>query len=161
VQVVDSALSLKAVLKEGVLQDRTGIGLAVEAGSLLPSSASGERHFGFEGIGILTGQLSRVTYHLNFGGGLNRARTDSFVNWGMIMELPVAPNLRLVGEINGESVEEERPDNSGLLGLIWKPPAANVFIDLGVRKGFSSAAADWGVTAGLTFSFALPSLDPL
>src|SRR5262245_44910581 len=36
--VIDSAISLKGVLKEGVLQDKDGFGLAVEASALLPSS---------------------------------------------------------------------------------------------------------------------------
>jgi hypothetical protein len=38
VQLADPALSLKAVLKEGVLQDKSGASFAVEAGPLLPST---------------------------------------------------------------------------------------------------------------------------
>ena len=153
VQLASPGLFLKGVLKEGILQEQEGASFAVEAGPLLPSTLSGEKHLGLEGIGILSGQLFPLTYHLNIGGGLNRARADPFVMWGLITEMPVLPNFRLVGEINGESVEKERADNSGLLGFIWKPSAANVFIDLGVRKGLSTAAPDWGVTTGVTFSY--------
>src|SRR5262249_46935403 len=36
--VTDPAVSLKAILKEGVLQDKDGLSLAVETGVLLPST---------------------------------------------------------------------------------------------------------------------------
>src|SRR5262245_36724744 len=50
--VIDPALSLKGVLKEGVLQDKDGFAFAIEASALLPSTENARRHFGFEGIGI-------------------------------------------------------------------------------------------------------------
>src|SRR5574337_1328521 len=43
VQLVDPGLFLKAVLREGVLQEKEGIGVAVEIGPLLPSTGQGER----------------------------------------------------------------------------------------------------------------------
>jgi hypothetical protein len=69
VRLIDAALSLKSVLKEGVLQEKDGISFSVEAGPLLPSTNTEEKRFGFEAIGILSGKLSALTYHLNFGGG--------------------------------------------------------------------------------------------
>lgn len=154
-RLVDSALSLKAVLKEGVLQEKNGISLAVEAGPLLPSTNKKENRFGFEGIGIVSGKLSAFTYHLNFGGGVDRTPSNPFVIWGVIAELPILPQFRLVGEVNGESVRRNPPNNSALLGFIWEAPWQHVFIDTGIRRGISSAAADWMFTAGLTFSFSL------
>src|SRR2546428_5653042 len=153
VRLADPALSLKAVLKEGVLQEKDGVSFAVEAGPLLPSTNKEEKRFGFEGIGILSGKLEPLTYHVNFGGGVDRARNNPFVVWGLIAELPITPKLRLVGEINGESVRGNRPDNSALIGFIWKSPLSNLSIDAGIRRGISSAAADWMFTTGLTFSF--------
>jgi len=94
-----------------------------------------------------------VTYHLNLGGGLDRAQTNPFIIWGVIAELPVTAKLRLVGEINGESVKKNTPDNSALLGVIWQAPWHNVSLDAGLRRGISHAAADWMFTTGLTFSF--------
>ena len=125
VQLADPALSLKGVLKEGVLQEKSGVSFAVEAGPLLPSTNKDENRVGFEAIGI-------------------------------IGELPVSSKLRLVGEINGESVKRNTPDNSALLGFIWQAPWQNVFIDAGIRRGISQAAADWAFTTGLTFSFSIP-----
>jgi len=158
VQIVNAGLSLKAVLKEGVLQNKDSIGFAVEVETLLPSTASEERKFGFEGIGIVSGRLSPFTYHVNFGGGVERAKTNPFALWGMIVEFPVLPNFRLVGEVNGESVEGELADNSGLLGFIWQPPSSEVFLDAGVRMALSRAASDWLFTMGLTWSFSLLSI---
>jgi hypothetical protein len=146
---------LKAVLKEGVLQEKDGVSFAVEAGPLLPSTNKEENRFGFEGIGILTGRLNALTYHVNFGGGVDRAQTNPFMIWGIIAELPVVERLRLVGEINGESVRRNSPDNSALIGFIWNSPLSNVSIDAGLRRGISSKAADWMFTTGLTFSFSL------
>ena len=147
---------MKAVLKEGVLQDKPGLSVALEAGPLLPSTVRGERRVGFEGVGIVSGQLAPLTFHLNAGGGIDRVGARPFVTWGVIGELPVLPGLRLVGEVNGESVEHERANTSALLGVIWQPDARReLWIDAGIRRGISSAAADWQATLGLTFAFPL------
>lgn len=156
-QVVDPALFLKAVLREGVLQGEDGMSFAVEAGPLLPATVAGERKFGFEGIGIVSGRWTDLTYHVNVGGGVNRANADPFAVWGVIGELPILQNVRLVGEVNGESDKGERADNSGLLGFIWQPVSSELLVDLGLRRGISSAASDWQLTTGLTFAFSLPS----
>jgi len=53
-QLVDPGLFLKAVVKEGILQEKEGVSVAVEMGPLLPSTRPGERRLGFEGIGIMS-----------------------------------------------------------------------------------------------------------
>jgi hypothetical protein len=154
-QLVDPALFLKTVLREGTLQGKDGISFAVEAGPLLPATVAGERKFGFEGIGIMSGRLATLTYHVNVGGGVNRAKADPFAVWGVIVEFPILQNFRFVGEVNGESGEEERADNSALLGFIWQPVSSELLVDLGLRRGMSSAAPDWQLTTGLTFTCSL------
>jgi hypothetical protein len=157
VQLVEPGLFLKAILKEGVIQAKKGIGFAVETGLLLPSTVQGERRFGFEGIGILSGRLSPFTYHVNVGGGVDRVKAQPFAIWGVIVELLALSNFRLVGEVNGESAEGELANNSGLLGFIWQQPSSKVLIDVGIRRGISRGAPDWQFTMGLTFSFPLPA----
>ena len=156
VELTDPALFLKAILKEGVLQQKDGPSVAAEVGPLLPATAVGERKFGFEGIGILSGARPPLTYHLNLGAGIDRAKADPFTIWGIIIELPLLSNLRLVGEVNGESTERESAHNSGLLGVIWQLPLSPVLIDAGMRRGISGGAPDWQLTTGLTFAFSLP-----
>jgi hypothetical protein len=154
-RLADPGLSLKAVLKDGVLQEKSGVSFAIEAGPLLPSTNKEENRWGFEGLGIMSGKLGALIYHLNFGGGVDRLQNNPFMLWGVIAELPIVEKLRLVGEINGESVRRNTPDNSALIGVIWNSPISNLSIDAGLRRGISHEAADWMFTTGLTFSFSL------
>jgi len=153
VRLEDAALSLKAVLKEGVLQEKPGVSFAVEAGPLLPSTGKEEKKVGFEAVGIISGELSPVMFHLNLGGGADRMENNPFVTWGVIAELPVVPKFRVVGEIDGENTKGRSADTSALLGFIWNPPLRNVSIDAGIRRGISRAAPNWMFTTGLTFGF--------
>ena len=158
-EITDPGLFLKAVLKEGFLQEKPGVSVAIEAGPLLPSTLRGEHGVGFEAIGIVSGRVSPCTVHVSTGGGIGRADTRPFWIWGVIGELSVARNLRLVGEVNGESTQGELPNNSALLGFIWQPTSSNVFLDAGIRRGISRAAPDWEFTIGVTFGFSLAASD--
>ena len=141
--VIDPAISLKGVLKEGVLQEKDGFGLAVEASALLPSSEKGEGRFGFEGIAILSDKLGPFTFHLNGGLGIERSTGDLVGIWGVTGELPVAKGLRLVGEVNGEKPRREDQRDSALLGVIWQPWSdKNLWLDAGIRRGFTGATPD-------------------
>lgn len=159
VNVIDPALFLKGVLKEGVLQDKDGFGFAVEAGPLLPATDKGERKFGFEAIGILSDKLGPFIVHLNGGLGIERSTGDLVGIWGVIGELPVGKGVRLVAEVNGDKPRREDQRDSALLGVIWQPwSAKNVWLDAGVRRGFTSGGPDWQFTLGLTFGFSTSSL---
>jgi hypothetical protein len=153
VRLEEPALSLKAVLREGVLQEKPGVSFAVEAGPLLPSTGKEEKKVGFEAVGIISGELSPVMLHLNLGGGVDRMENNPFVIWGVIAELPVVPKFRVVGEIDGENTRGKSADTSALIGFIWNPPLRNVSIDAGIRRGISRAASNWMFTTGLTFGF--------
>src|SRR5262252_3805592 len=155
--VIDPALSLKGVLKEGVLQDKDGFAFAVEASALLPSTDKGQVRFGFEAIGILSDKLGPFTFHLNGGLGIERSTGDLVGIWGLIAELPVGNGVRLVGEVNGEKPRREDQRDSALLGVIWRPwSERNLWLDAGIRRSFTGAP-DWQFTLGITFSFALSS----
>ena len=156
VEITDPSLSLKGVVKEGVLQDKSGVSVAVEAGPLLPSTLPHEDSVGLGAIAIVSGKLAPVTLHVNGGGGLDRTGRG-FAVWGVISELPLHSKLRLVGEVNGQSTEGERPNNSTLLGIIWQPTSRNLFLDAAVRRGISRAAPDWQFTLGVTFGFSVPT----
>ena len=93
VELTDPSLSLKGVLKEGLLQDKPGVSIAVEAGPLLPSTLPHEDRVGFEVIGIVSGKLAPVTVHVNGGGGLDRGGRG-FGVWGVIGELPASSGSR-------------------------------------------------------------------
>ena len=91
---VDAGLFVKAVLREGVLQDHAGPSIAVEVGPLLPSTVAGERGGGGEGVAIVSIRPEPVTVHVNLGGGADRAG-HGFGVWGVIGELPWEVTLGL------------------------------------------------------------------
>ena len=157
-RVGDAAVSLKAVVREGALQEKDGPSFAVEAGPLLPGGTADERRVGFKGLAILSGRLAPLTWHLNLGGGIDR-QSRGFVDWGVIGELPLHPRLRLVAELNGETVSHRAGETSGLTGAIWKAPWNNLFLDAAVRRGIGGAAPPWSFTAGLTFAFSFAQAD--
>ncbi|HEY2989049.1 MAG TPA: hypothetical protein VGL11_15055 [Candidatus Binatia bacterium] len=156
-RLIDAGLSLKAIVREGVLQEKSGPSLAIEAGPLFPSTVGAEKRFGFRGAGILSDRLASLTYHLNLGGGIDREKNNSFFDWGVIVEFPITAQFRLVTEVNGENAHRKPSDSSGLVGVIWESPFHNTYFDAGIRKGISRGAPDWLFTSGLTFAFSLSS----
>jgi hypothetical protein len=154
----ESEVSLKWVLRDGVLQDGSGPSLAMELSALLPTGREEDR-FGGELVAIASGRTLGWTWHLNVGALVEPQRSDPGVIWGAIAEHTIRGPLRAVAEIDGESVRGARPDDSALVGLIWTVPAPAPFhelaIDVGVRRGISNAADDWGGTAGVTFAFSV------
>src|SRR5205809_4306880 len=115
----DSAISLKWVAREGVLQERgPAPSLAVEMSVLLPT-LRGEDRPGGELVGIASARALGWTYHLN-GGPLVEPRGDDLgAVWGVILEHGLTDSLRAVAEVNGESVRGSAANNSALVGAIW------------------------------------------
>jgi len=155
--LIDPALSVKGVLREGILQEKSGVSIATEVGLLLPSTEKVQRHFGFEATGIASAKLGPFTVHVNAGLGVARSTGELTGIWGVIGELPIWNGLRLVGEVDGEKPRRESQADSGLIGMIWRPwPSKNIDFDVGVRRTFTGAPA-WQVTMGVTFAFSLSS----
>ena len=155
--LIDPALSVKGVLREGALQDKSGVSVATEVGLLLPSTERDQRHFGFEATGIASAKLGPFTFHVNAGLGVSRSTGEVTGIWGVIGELPIWNGLRLVGEVDGEKPRRESQSDSALIGMIWRPwPSKNIDFDAGVRRTFTGAPA-WQVTMGVTFAFSLSS----
>jgi hypothetical protein len=155
----DAALSLKWVAREGVLQGRgTTPSLAVELSALVPA-LRGEHRPGGELAAIMSATASGWTYHLNGGVLVEPGETSAVPVWGVIVEHRLAAGVRAVAEVNGESGTGTGPDDSALVGAIWEvkvPPSIHeLSFDVGLRHGFTHAAAEWGGTAGVTIGFPL------
>lgn len=152
----DPGVFLKALLKEGALQDRSGLSIAAEVGALLPESGApdqvGGNDLGGEAVLIASGALASFTYHVNLGGGVDRDGS-AFWTWGVIGELSVSDELTLAVEVAAEDAAGAAPDRSVLLGARFQPRESSIVLDLGVRRGLSSASPDWTATAGLTVGF--------
>lgn len=162
-RVEDTEVSLKWVMREGVLQERPGPSLAVEFTLLPPlprrlhlTLPNADRPGG-QVIGILSNTGFGFTYHLNLGPLVEPAGSKPGVMWGLILEHVVGGGLRAVAEFNGESVSRSPADASALVGAIWDVrapwPLNELSFDVGIRHGLSNAAPNWGGTAGLTFAF--------
>lgn len=152
----DSGISLKWVARDGILQDDSGVSLALELDALLPT-LHGQDRPGAQLVGIASNRTLGWTYHLNAGVLVEPSGSDPGAVWGVIVERPLIGPLRAVAEVNGESVRGARPNNSALVGAVWSvtgpAPFHELSFDIGLRHGLSSAAEDWGGTAGVTFAF--------
>jgi hypothetical protein len=83
---VDNDLLLKAILREGTLQEKTGVSIATEFGMLFPNMATGdEKYVGLADNVIVSYRFAHVTAHLNSQIALDRTtRADWFES--LIME---------------------------------------------------------------------------
>ena len=152
----DSGVSVKWVARDGVLQDTSGASVALELDALFPTLRGQDRP-GAQLTGIVSNRTLGWTYHVSAGALVEPSGSDPGVAWSVIVERPLVGPLRAVTEINGESVRGSTPNNSALVGAIWSvtgpAPLHELSFDIAVRHGLSSAADDWGGTAGVTFAF--------
>lgn len=150
-ELLGPQLNLKGVLIRGPLQGAPSpVSLAVETGVLLPETTP-DSGFGFESLLIASFRTGPLTWHVNGGGGWQRGSSEGFGVWGVIVERPVSPALRLAAEINGEFARGAPAQNSVLAGLLWD--YRKITFDAGVRFGLSKAAPDVAFTTGLTLHF--------
>jgi hypothetical protein len=153
----DTAVSLKWIAHEGVLQEHGGSpSIGVELSLLVPTLDHQHRPGG-ELVGIMSGTGLGFTYHLNGGVLTEPSEATADPVWGVIIEHVLGHGVRAVAEVNGESATGTGPDDSALLGAIWDvkvpPPIRDLAFDVGIRRGFTHAAAEWGGTAGFTIAF--------
>jgi hypothetical protein len=114
----DTSLTVKSVLRPGVLQDKPGISIAAEVGPLLPTIHD-EPGAGAIADVIASDRFSFGTFHLNVQGAVLRdGNPDLFV--GLISEGPWEWKLRPVTELFVEREFGERTTFSALAGIIGK-----------------------------------------
>jgi len=149
-RLVDDAISLKHVLREGVLQGKTGPSVATEFGVLLPE-INGVTNAGGSFAVIVSDRWSWGTVHLNVGTAWTREQhADVFV--GTIIEGPNAWTVRPVAEIRYEREFAFQETFSVLVGCIWKVKD-DLSFDFGVREAWVNSRPETEIRAGLTFAF--------
>ena len=147
----DNALSLKQVLRKGVLQDAAGPSVASELGLLLPD-VHGEKGTGASFAGIVSQRGDLVTAHLNAALQWTREHEPgAFL--GVILEGPHAWAVRPVAELFGEQASGTPRTTSGLLGAIWRV-RDDLSFDFGVRRAHSGGETVREFRIGLTWAFA-------
>lgn len=149
-RVEDAALSLKAVLRQGTLQEKTGPGVATELGALLPA-ANGASGFGAEWALIVSHRWPDLTVHVNGAAAWTRARQPGG-SGGVVLEGHDAWAVRPVAEVFVEGERGSATMVSGLVGAIWRVREGLSF-DVAVRRARAGAVDTTELRLGLTWGF--------
>ena len=150
--VTEDSATLKTVLREGVLQDKTGPSVATEFGVLLPGIRA-DRGTGATVAGIVSEQWEGLTFHLNAAAALTRKQhADIFL--GVIAEGPRDWPVRPVMEIFYDRDFGEAQTRSALIGAIWQV-SDEVAADIGLRGARVNDRTACEIRAGVTFAFAV------
>lgn len=148
--LVENALSLKYVAKEGSLQDKPGPSIATEVSLLLPD-VHDQRGTGFEFTGIVGQKWSWGAVHLNAAAALSRNHRGEFF-LGAILEGPEAWSVRPVAEIVYEREFGMGEEVAALAGVIWQVKDTLAF-DVAVRHAMVNGSPATELRLGVTFAF--------
>jgi hypothetical protein len=151
--LVGNGAFLKGVLREGVLQEKTGPSLATEFGVLLPGIRD-DRGTGASLAGIVSERWEWGTVHLNAAAALTRQQhADVFV--GAIVEGPHDWPVRPVAELFYERDFGQLRTRSALIGAIWQVKD-DVAVDVGLRGARVNDHTAGEIRAGITFALTVP-----
>jgi hypothetical protein len=148
--VGDAGTFLKAVLRDGSLQDGKGPSIATEFGLLLPGLASDHGTGGHVAF-IASQRCAWLTLHLNVAAEVTRAQHGALFA-SLIAEGPASWTVRPVAEFVGEREYGASHGRSALLGLIWQAREQLSF-DVALRTGRSQGRSLEEIRAGVTFAF--------
>jgi hypothetical protein len=148
--VIESQALLKHVLREGVLQDKTGPSIATEFGLLLPG-INDEPGTGAVVTGAASQRWDWGTVHLNAQIELTREQhADYFLD--TIIEGPHDWVVRPVSEFFYERDISLFRTRSALVGAIWQVQD-NIAVDFGLRGALVNDHTVGEIRAGVTFAF--------
>jgi hypothetical protein len=147
----DPALLVKSVLRDGVLQARTGPSIAVEGGLLLPTP---EGRAGVAFAAIFSTRWRALTLHVNLDN--TYIASEGYApTLGVIIEGPGGSGTRPVAELSvGGKTASRTLTWSALLGLIH-PAAENLALDFAVRGSRVGTSFEGSVSLGLTWTLEL------
>jgi hypothetical protein len=148
--LVDTALSLKQVLRRGSMQDEAGVSVASECGWLLPTIHGGSGT-GLACAAIASQRWAMATVHLN--GLVGRTRDHEWNRFlGIILEGPHAWVVRPVAEMFSERDSGGGYTHSALVGAVWRSRDKLSF-DFAVRAAHTNGPGIAEVRAGFTVAF--------
>jgi len=151
-RVEDTALSLKGILREGSLQEKTGLSIATELGALLPT-INGDTGVGAEWALIVSQRWEDLTVHVNGAAAWTRAHAPG-VFGGVILEGHDAWLVRPVAEVFVERERDSPTTVSGLVGTIWRASDGLSF-DAAVRRAHAGGVDTTEIRIGLTWGFSV------
>jgi hypothetical protein len=143
---------VKHVLREGMLQGKSGLSIALELGPLTPE-INGNPAFGASSDLILSYRWDWGTVHFNEWPSYSRRHNLDLFS-GVIVEGPHDWLVRPVTEVFYEKEFNVEQTVSGLVGVIWTPKESFV-LDLGLRG--ARIGKDNAAEARLGFTWTIPS----
>ncbi len=149
--VDEGGVFLKAILREGCLQDREGPSIATEFGALLPTLNGPSGGMGAQATLIVSQQWHALTIHVN----AEIAWTPDQVLGGfggVILEGPHTWAVRPVGEVFVEGQGGAPATVSGLVGAIWQV-SESLSLDAALRVATTGGIGQVEVRAGFTWAF--------
>jgi len=150
--LIENALSLKAILREGSLQDRAGLSVATELGLLLPG-VNEQQGFGASLAAIAGQRWDWGAIHVNLAVSLSRENRGE-VFFGTIIEGPSRWTVRPVAELVYQREFGIGEEAALLVGAIWQVKD-NLAFDVAVRQAQVNASPETEIRAGVTFAFSL------
>jgi hypothetical protein len=147
-----TAFQVKAMLRDGSLQDSPGLSIAVEGGVLLPT-VNGEPGVGGLVTFIVSQRFTAATLSFNGTVQLTRALNAEFDS-GVILEGPYSWTVRPVAEVVLGHEVGVATSFSGLAGAIWRLDE-NLSLDMAVRIGRDGNQMLGEFRAGLTWTIPL------
>lgn len=148
--LVENALSVKYIAREGSLQEMHGPSIATELGVLLPD-VNGEFGTGAAFAGIIGQKWVWGAVHFNIAAELSRAqRAELFL--GTIIEGPKSWKVRPVAELIYEREFGVEEQVAVLGGFIWQVKDTLAF-DVAMRHASVAGNPETEIRAGVTFAF--------
>ena len=148
--LVDNELSVKKILQEGTLQDKSGLSLATELAVLLPG-INQDPGAGVSLAGIAGEQWDWGTVHVNLAGSLTRDQHGE-IFFGTIVEGPHDWKVRPVAEFTYDRAFATKEEVGLLAGAIWQVSDKLAF-DFGVKQAQINSKPQTEIRAGVDFSF--------
>ena len=149
--LIEGEALLKAVLREGSLQEKPGPSIATEFGVLLPG-VNDEHGTGAILTGIASQRWDWGTVHFNAQIALTREQQHADYFFDSIIEGPHDWVVRPVSEVFYESDVSVFRTGSALIGAIWQVND-NIAVDFGLRGARINDRTAGEVRAGVTFAF--------
>jgi len=151
-EIADAGMFLKHVLREGSLQEKSGLSIATEFGVLLPG-INADKGVGASLAGIASQRWDWGTVHFNGAVALTRDQhADAFA--GVIIEGPRDWKVRPVAEFFYEEEFGQFRTVSGLVGMIWQV-REDLSFDVGIRHALTNGHSVDEIRAGMTLGFPL------
>ena len=151
-ETVETALMLKRVLRDGVLQERTGWSTATEFGVLFPTVHSDD-DYGATLALIGSRAIGHTMIHLNAELAENRDGNAELFG-GLIVEAMMSMPVRPVAELTFEYERGTDTRNAGVLvGAIWER-SDNLSFDIAARAVCEDHDWSYESRIGITWVFA-------